>query len=28
MQKRPLPDAWRRRFADFAVTESEFPAGR
>jgi acyl-CoA thioesterase FadM len=28
MQKRPLPEVWRQRFGEFAITEAEFPTGR
>lgn len=28
MQKRPLPQPWRDRFAGFALAESAFPTGR
>lgn len=28
MQKQPLPQVWRERFADFALAESAFPVGR
>ncbi len=28
LQKQPLPDVWRQRFAEFALREQDFPAGR
>lgn len=28
LQKRPLPDVWRQRFAEFALREQDFPGGR
>ena len=28
MQGRKLPDIWRERFAEFALSEAEFPSGR
>lgn len=28
LQKQPVPDLWRRRFAEFALAEADFPSGR
>lgn len=28
LQKQPLPDAWRQRFASFALAEADFPTAR
>ena len=28
MQKRELPEPWRRRFAEFALAAADFPSGR
>lgn len=28
LQKRPLPDEWRRRLQEFALREEDFPRGR
>ena len=28
LQKRPLPDVWRKRFESYALAEEDFPRGR